>query len=104
MNLFTGNVVYSDATYYTLRWQNICSSHHPNLGEPRSYKPIYIVIGSTQMYLQYRTDEHQPITFGDLCEALADRELPAAVHDGYYVFRKRDLRRFVASASGEQTP
>jgi len=48
------------------------------------------------------TNDAQPVTFGDLCEALSDRDLPAAVKDGYYVVRKGDLKRFVRVASGEQ--
>jgi hypothetical protein len=50
------------------------------------------------------TNDTQPVTFGDLCEAVADRELPAAVKDGFYVIRKGDLKRFVRTASGEQAP
>ena len=49
-------------------------------------------------------NDTEPVTFGDLCEALAEREVPAAVEDGYYVLRRRDLKRFVQAASGEQPP
>ena len=56
------------------------------------------------MKSKYDTNDTQPVTFGDLCEALSDRDLPAAVEDGFYVVRKGDLKRFVREASGEQTP
>ena len=56
------------------------------------------------MKSNYDTTDTQPVTFGDLCEALADRELPAAVEDGFYVVRKGDLKRFVRAASGEHSP
>jgi hypothetical protein len=56
------------------------------------------------MKVNYGMNDTQPVTFGDLCEALAERELPAAVEDGFYVLRKRDLERFVQTASGEQPP
>jgi hypothetical protein len=56
------------------------------------------------MKSKYDTNDTQPVTFGDLCEALADSELPAAVKDGFYMVRKGDLKRFVREASGEQTP
>ena len=56
------------------------------------------------MKTNYEMNDIQPVTFGDLCEALAERELPAAVEDGFYVLRKRDLKRFVQAASGEQAP
>jgi hypothetical protein len=56
------------------------------------------------MKANYEMNETQPVTFGDLCEALAERELPVAVEDGFYVLRKRDLKRFVQAASGEQAP
>lgn len=41
------------------------------------------------------TDNNQPLTFGDLCEALADRDLPAIVEDGDYVVFQGDLKRFL---------
>ena len=34
------------------------------------------------------------VTVGELCEALASREVPAAVEDGFYVVSRRDLRHF----------
>jgi len=52
----------------------------------------------------YEKNDNTPLTFGDLCEALEGRELPAAVEDGYYLVRKGDLKRFFQAASGEQAP
>ncbi len=41
------------------------------------------------------TKDRPRITIGELCEALADGELPATVEDGFYLFTRRDLRQFV---------
>jgi hypothetical protein len=35
----------------------------------------------------------EAVTLADLCEALADRKLPANVEDGFYVIQRKDLQR-----------
>jgi hypothetical protein len=44
------------------------------------------------------------LTFGDVCEAISDRELPATVEDGYYVVRRRDLKRFLEVTQDDCAP
>lgn len=34
------------------------------------------------------------MTLGDLCQAIADRELPATLEDGFYVVSRRDINRY----------
>ncbi|MEO8289132.1 MAG: hypothetical protein ABI670_22215 [Chloroflexota bacterium] len=45
------------------------------------------------------TDLNEFKTFGELCEALAEQELPATVEDGYYVMRKGDLKHFIEGSA-----
>jgi hypothetical protein len=56
------------------------------------------------MKTTYQTKETQPITLGELCEALAQKDLPAVVEDGYYVFRKGDLKRYTQASAGSPYP
>lgn len=39
-------------------------------------------------------EKREDRSVGELCEALADGNLPAVVEDGFYTVRERDLIRF----------
>jgi hypothetical protein len=43
---------------------------------------------------RYNYEKGKDKSVGDLCEALADGDLPAVVEDGFYIVRERDLMRF----------
>lgn len=42
----------------------------------------------------YVIEEPKPLTLAELCEALAEGNLPSQQEGGYYTVRQRDLLRF----------
>ncbi len=56
------------------------------------------------MKSNHETSDSATPTFGQLCKALAEEALPAAIEDGFYIVRRGDLKRFMGEAPGERTP
>jgi hypothetical protein len=46
----------------------------------------------------HNASDNDVFTFGELCEAISEREVPVTVEDGFYVVRRRDLKRFIEPA------
>jgi len=44
------------------------------------------------------------VTLGELCEAIAEEELPATLEDEFYLVRRSDLKRFMQASSQDRVP